>query len=75
VRLDYYPYQLNIYHRTEGTSALDLANAIWSMALLQGSVGDGEQTTLLWQEARCLYLSTKVQQGAAECDHWLSQLK
>jgi tetratricopeptide (TPR) repeat protein len=52
-----YEEALDLYRRSVMTRRSDLANAVRSMALHQESIGDFEQATQGWEEARALYAS------------------
>jgi tetratricopeptide (TPR) repeat protein len=70
-----YRESLSLYRGEREVPPLDFANALRSMALLQGNLGAKEDAKSLWQEARNLYLKLEVKEGVAECDRWLFRLK
>ncbi len=63
---------LQLYHADPATPRLQLANAIRSMALYQGQVGDQSAARLLWAEAGELYRLEAIQAGVEECEGWLA---
>lgn len=66
---------LDLYRRFEGTAAqLDVANAIRSMALVSEMSGDTDRARTLWQEAKTLYSSCRVDSGIAESTSRLASL-
>jgi tetratricopeptide (TPR) repeat protein len=69
-----YHEALALYRSQENTQPLDLANAIRPMAILKEEVGESEEATRLWKEARDLYAVAKVSQGVAECSARLARL-
>lgn len=56
-------------------AALDLANAIRPLAILQERKGNLEQAKSLWKEARELYAAVDVPAGVAESSSHLAQLR
>ena len=70
-----YEEALEIYRSNHDSRILDLANAIRPYAILNGAVGKKDLARNLWQEAKVLYASVRVYEGAAECDTHLSKLK
>ena len=57
------------------TAALDLANAIRPLAILQERKGNLEQAKSLWKEAKELYAAVDVPAGVAESSSHLAQLR
>ena len=70
-----YSEALNLYRGNPEASALDVANAVRSMAVLKAETGEGDQALLLWEEARDLYSGLNVTAGVTECDKRLARLK
>ena len=62
----YYREALTLYRGHDERRPLDLANAIRSLAVLEGEAEEREEATRLWQEAYDLYLSLDVPSGVAE---------
>lgn len=56
-------------------AALDLANAIRPLAILQERKGNLEQAKSLWKEAKELYAAVDVPAGVAESSSHLAQLR
>lgn len=71
----YYLEAIAIYRNDEHTGLLDFANAIRPLALLKDTAGEVEQAKRLWAEARDLYATADVQQGAAESARRLARLE
>jgi hypothetical protein len=69
-----YEEALNAYRGSYETRILDLANTVRPFALLQEAAGNREQARALWEEARVLYGSLRVEEGVAECEAHLSSL-
>jgi tetratricopeptide (TPR) repeat protein len=69
-----YEESLEIYRRNLNTKLLDLANAVRPYALLHEESGDLGIAKELWQEARNLYSSLRLEEGIRECDAHLAQL-
>lgn len=65
---------LTIYRNNPQSSGLDLANAIRSMALLQGEQQAIDAAKALWQEARQLYAAAGISEGVAECAQHIASL-
>jgi tetratricopeptide (TPR) repeat protein len=63
-----YEESLEIYHSNLGTKILDLANALRPYALLNEAQGNLELARKLWEEARQLYASVRVEPAVSECD-------
>ena len=68
----YYQQALTLYRAFEGTSALDLANAVRPYALLRERLGDSEEALALWREARALYVAAGIAEGIEECERHLN---
>jgi len=60
-----YDEALALYRSHEATPALDLANAIRSLAVLKDQAGANQEARRLWEEARDLYEAVNVKQGVA----------
>jgi tetratricopeptide (TPR) repeat protein len=69
-----YEKSLEIYRSDLNTKLLDLANAVRPYALLNEKSGNLEIAKQLWQEARNLYSSLRLEEGVRECDAHLTQL-
>jgi tetratricopeptide (TPR) repeat protein len=65
---------LSLYRNDQRTAALELANAIRSMAILQDEAGHSGQSRPLWTEARSLYAAVNVKEGVDECSRRLTVL-
>ena len=63
-----YEEALEIYRSDLNTKLLDLANAVRPYALLNEAMGNGAVARQLWQEARNLYASLRIEAGVEECD-------
>ena len=70
----YYAEALAIYRDCRPTPPLDLANTLRGYALLKGDVGEDEESTLLWLEAKHLYEQEGVQEGVTESESHLAFL-
>ena len=70
-----YREALDLYRGDEGTSPLDLANALRGFAILQDDAGEVKEAKLLWEEARELYSVVKVEAGVAESSRRLALLQ
>jgi tetratricopeptide (TPR) repeat protein len=66
---------ITIYRNNEHTEPLDLANAIRPFAILKDDAGEVEEAKRLWAEARDLYVSVNVRDGAAESSRRLARLE
>jgi|SRR5450631_110372 len=64
---------LEIYRSNLNTKILDLANTLRPYALLSEKLGEFELARQLWQEARSLYGSLRVEAGVSECDAHLTR--
>jgi tetratricopeptide (TPR) repeat protein len=62
-----------IYRQIGESAALDLANTLRGLALVNESSGKTDASEGLWQEARKLYSKCNVEAGVAECDQKLSR--
>jgi tetratricopeptide (TPR) repeat protein len=69
-----YEKSLEIYRGNLQTKLLDLANAVRPFALLHERSGDLAGARALWQEARNLYDSLRLEEGVRECDAHLAHL-
>ncbi len=69
-----YEEALRIYRSHRETLPLDLANTLRGFALLKGAVGEAEESTSLWREARGLYASVGVEAGVQESDRQIARL-
>ena len=63
-----YEEALELYRGNLDTKLLDLANAVRPYALLNEEQGDLEKAKELWEEARNLYASLRIEAGVLECD-------
>ena len=70
-----YEEALKVYREHTETPPLDLANALRGFALLKGGIGENEQASSLWREARSLYESVNVQAGVEESERQIARLK
>ena len=66
---------LELYRSNLSTKILDLANALRPYALLNEAQGNLELARELWEEARQLYSSVRVEPGVADCDEHISKLQ
>jgi tetratricopeptide (TPR) repeat protein len=66
---------LELYRSNLDTKFLDLANTLRPYALLNEEQGNLALATMLWEEARSLYASLRIDAGVSECDAHLSHLK
>jgi tetratricopeptide (TPR) repeat protein len=69
-----YEESLEIYRGNLETKLLDLANTVRPYALLNEKLGELETARQLWQEARNLYASLRIEPGVAECEKHLAKL-
>ena len=69
-----YVEALNFYRNDQRTGALELANAIRSMAILKDDSGETGQARSLWTEAHGLYAAVNVKEGVAESSRRLARL-
>jgi len=70
-----YEASLEIYRSNLDTRLLDLANTVRPYALLNEEQGNVDLARKLWEEARHLYGSLRVDAGVSECDAHISQLQ
>ncbi|MBV9761595.1 MAG: tetratricopeptide repeat protein [Acidobacteriaceae bacterium] len=70
-----YEESLELYRANLGTKILDLANALRPYALLNEGQGNPELARALWQEARHLYNSIRIEPGVSECDAHIRKLQ
>jgi tetratricopeptide (TPR) repeat protein len=70
-----YEESLEIYRSNLDTRIIDLANIVRSYALLNEKQGYLDLARKLWEEARHLYGSLRVDAGVSECNAHISQLK
>ncbi len=69
-----YEQALELYRNDLNTKLLDLANTVRPYALLNEEQGNFSLAKVLWQEARNLYGSLRIEAGVSECDGHISQL-
>jgi len=69
-----YTEALEIYRQHPDTRPLDLANTLRGYALLEGDLGNDDESTLLWLQAKELYEQEGVQAGVSECESHLAFL-
>ena len=69
-----YREAIAIYRAHPEASPLDVANAIRSMAVLKGELGEREEARKLWEEVHQLYLAVGVEAGIAESSARLAGL-
>ena len=62
-----------IYRQQGEVAALDLANTLRGLALVNESLGRGDASRLLFEQARELYAKCNVEAGVAECNKKLSK--
>jgi tetratricopeptide (TPR) repeat protein len=67
-----YEGALEIYRTSLNTKLLDLANTVCPYALLLESTGNHEAAHPLFQEARNLYASLRLEAAVTECDKHLA---
>lgn len=67
-----YEEAIEIYRSNLHTKLLDLANTVRPYALLLELAGDQTGARPLWEEARNLYASLRLDAGVNECNHHLS---
>jgi tetratricopeptide (TPR) repeat protein len=70
-----YEEVLEIYRSNLDTKLLDLANTVRPYALLIEEEGDFVRALTLWEEARNLYRSLRIDQGVTECSRHISHLQ
>jgi len=69
-----YEEALELYRSSLNTKLLDLANTVRPFALLHEKIGNPEAARQLWQEARNLYASLRIEPGVKECDAHIAKL-
>jgi tetratricopeptide (TPR) repeat protein len=70
----FYEEALEIYRGNLHTKLLDLANAVRPYALLNEEQGELDAARNLWEEARHLYGSLRLEAGVSECEVHLRKL-
>jgi len=70
-----YEEALELYRSNLNTKLLDLANTVRPYALLNEGLGNKDAAMELWQEARNLYRSLRIDQGVAECESHITRLQ
>jgi tetratricopeptide (TPR) repeat protein len=70
-----YEEALEIYRSNLDTKLLDLANTVRPCALVQEALGNTDFAMALWEEARNLYGSLRIEAGVEECGARLSKLR
>jgi len=70
-----YEEALEIYRSNLDTKLLDLANTVRPYALLNEQQGHLEAASKLWEEARILYGSLRIDAGFSECEAHITRLK
>ena len=70
-----YEEALELYRSNLNTKILDLANTVRPYALLHEKLGNHETAKALWQEARNLYASLRIEPGIKEGDAHLLALE
>ena len=66
---------LELYRGNLGTKILGLANPLGACTLLNEEQGNLQLAKRLWEEARQLYGSLRVEPGISECDAHISKLR
>ena len=69
-----YAEALALYGGQDDPPALDYANALRPMAILNESLGRVGEARILWRRARDLYGAVPVEAGVAECTEHLARL-
>jgi tetratricopeptide (TPR) repeat protein len=69
-----YAEALALYDAQDEPPALDHANALRPMAILQEELGRIDEARTLWQRARELYGVASIEAGVAECTDHLTRL-
>ena len=72
--LPLYEEALELYRSNLNTKLLDLANTVRPYALLHEKLGNRETAVPLWQEARNLYASLRIEPGVQECGRHIASL-
>jgi tetratricopeptide (TPR) repeat protein len=70
-----YEEALEIYRSNLDTKLLDLANTVRPYALLLEEQGDSSLALELWEEARSLDRSLRIEPGVSECDRHIHRLQ
>lgn len=70
-----YEESIELYRSDLNTKILDLANALRPYALLNEAQGELQLASKLWEEARQLYNSLRVEPGISESDEHLRKLQ
>lgn len=70
-----YEEALEIYRSNLGTKLLDLANTVRPYALVNEEQGAADLATKLWEEAKQLYGSLRLEQGVSECEAHILHLQ
>jgi tetratricopeptide (TPR) repeat protein len=70
-----YEEALEIYRGNLNTILLDLANTVRPYALLMEEQGNSALAMKLWEEARNLYGSLRIDEGVLECNRHISHLQ
>jgi tetratricopeptide (TPR) repeat protein len=70
-----YEESIELYRSNLNTKILDLANALRPYALLNEAQGNLELASKLWEEAKQLYSSLRVDPGVSECDEHIRKLQ
>jgi tetratricopeptide (TPR) repeat protein len=69
-----YEEALELYRTNLKTPLLDLANTVRPYELLHEKLGDKATALSLWQEARNLYASLRIEAGVQECEEHIAAL-
>ena len=69
-----YREALGLYRANPNPPPLDFANAIRSLAILEGQTGAPADAIALWREAGNLYELTGISEGVAECERRIEAL-
>lgn len=69
-----YAEALALYGGQDDPPALDYANALRPMAILNETLGRTDEARTLWRRARELYAAIPVEAGVAECREHLARL-
>ena len=68
-----YEEALELYRGNLATRLLDLANTVRPYALLNERLGNSDLAKTLWEEARHLYGSLRLEAGISECEAHLAR--
>jgi len=71
----YYRKAIEIYKNKAHQSSLDLANASRGLALLKVRQEKIQEALNIWEHARKLYATNKINKGVKECDRWIARLQ